>query len=214
MAWPDLERTALTASGLLGVPIRLAAARRPLRPSALTAGEAARWRALPPGPRRNDWLLGRTALRRLLGPGDPDTSGLSFPHRRWSLTHAGGVAFAVACDTPVGGVGIDFEPARTTVDPRAGRFFLRPAEQDWLAALPQRRRARALLRLWTAKEALYKATPDNGGALLGDYRLADPGAACGQASGPGAGTLHYVVVALDAGPLSVAVREEACDVAV
>lgn len=121
----------------------------------LTAGELA---ALPAGPRRQDWLLGRAALK---AHGIGDTSTVVFPNRGLSLTHSAGVAVAARCDGDQAGVGVDLEAWRT-IDPRSARFFLGPDEQG------------DLLRLWTVKEALFKATPANAGAVLVDYRVEDP----------------------------------------
>ena len=72
MRWADVELVEAT------VPVAV---------DDLTPGELAR---LPDGIRRHDWLLGRAALKALLGI--DDTSSLAFPNRSVSLTHAAGVA--------------------------------------------------------------------------------------------------------------------------
>lgn len=168
---------------------------------ALTAGERRQWHALPTGPRRCDWLLGRAALKAVM-PAGLDTSTLSFPHPSLSLTHAGGVAFAVATGSAIGdalagvaGTGVDHEPWRV-VDGRVGRYFLHPREQAT---------SLGLLRAWTVKEALYKAVPANHGHTLLDIHLHDPDAPSGGASGPRGERLRYSVVDTAAGPLAVAV---------
>lgn len=186
-------------SAALGVPVRLAAATAPLPPEALTPGELARLEAMPTEARRRDWLLGRAALKALLGAG-ADTSVLAFPDRRLSLAHAGGRAFAALAggDTVVG-TGIDFEPSRAAVDPRTARFFLSPAERAAVGT------AGDLLRLWTVKEALFKATADNGGLVLADYGLVDPTAPHGTCTGPRAEHLRYATVPVAGGTLTVAV---------
>lgn len=167
----------------------------------LTPGERAQWRALSPGPRRRDWLLGRAALKQLLGAG-ADTSGLRFPHPRLSLTHAGGRAFAVhIAAAGVVGTGIDYEPWRRPPDPRTARFFLRPGER----ATALDATGTDLLRLWTVKEALYKATPDNAEVVLLDYELHDPRCAQGSATGPRGERLHYASLVTFTGVLSIAV---------
>lgn len=165
----------------------------------LTPGERAQWRALSPGPRRRDWLLGRAALKQLLGAG-ADTSGLRFPHPRLSLTHAGGRAFAVNITAAgVVGTGIDYEPWNGAADLRTARFFLRMSEQVAV------RDAATLLRVWTVKEALYKATPDNAEVVLLDYELHDPRCAQGSATGPRGERLHYASLVTFTGVLSIAV---------
>ncbi len=205
MSRSDGEVEAEISAGL-GVAVRVCRSRIPVPEGGLTGGERRQWQALAPGSSSRDWLLGRAALKALL-PRTADTSTLSFPHPRLSLTHAGGVAFAVAAAgeaAMVFGTGVDHEPWRTT-DPRMARFFLRPREQAT---------ALGLLRAWTVKEALYKAVPGNAEVTLLDIGLADPDASSGWATGPRAERLRYIVIDTAAGPLAVAVCLEVCRVAV
>ena len=168
----------------------------PLAVGELSAGERAAFDRLTGELRRRDWLLGRAALKRLLG--GADTSTVRFPHPRLSLAHSGGVAVAAALDrgAPHAGLGVDFELWRAP-DARTARFFLHADERP--------REASGLLRLWTVKEALFKATPANAGAQLLDYRLDDPGAAAGTARDGRGNAFRYASGMLPAGPLSVAV---------
>lgn len=182
----------------LGVVVRVSSATRPLPLAALIGGEGALWRGLSSEQRQRDWLLGRAALKALTAEG-ADTSQLAFPHPRLSLTHADGLAFAVRTDSDVAGTGIDFEPLGKAVDPRVARFFLRPVE------VAEAGGADCLVRLWTVKEALYKATPDNADVVLVDYRLADAKAALGTALGPGDEEMRYASVMVEAGVVTVAV---------
>ncbi len=191
--------------GHLGVDVRLAEASQPLSTETVTAGERVAWQHLGSEARRHDWLLGRAALKALLPPGF-DTSTLTFPHPRLSLTHAGGTAWAArighghALDgSPPLGVGIDFEPRGRAPDARAARFFLSP---DELAAASG---PADLLGLWTVKEALYKATPHNLSCALVDFRIDDPTAVLGTARGPRGETLRYSTVEVASGLLTVAV---------
>lgn len=182
----------------LGVVVRVSSATRPLPLAALVGGERARFDRLTSEPRRCDWLLGRAALKALTAEG-ADTSRLSFPHPRLSLTHADGAAFAARVDAEVAGTGIDFERRGRAVDPRVARFFLRPVEVAGAGD------ADGLLRLWTVKEALYKATPGNAGGLLVDYRLADARARLGTALGPGDEEMRYASVVVAGGIVTTAV---------
>jgi acyl carrier protein len=93
-------------------------------------------------------------------PGDP--VGYRFPHPRASVTHTGraGVA-AVLVGGSAAGVGVDLEDQ--PVPPAAARFYLRDDEPH-----------DDLLRLWTVKEAMFKADPANATRLLRDYRADDP----------------------------------------
>ncbi|MBA2437030.1 MAG: 4-phosphopantetheinyl transferase family protein [Acidimicrobiia bacterium] len=194
----------------LGVTLRVRRAATPMTEGQLTGGERRQWHALATGPRKSDWLLGRTALKALLSEA-ADTSTLSFPHPRLSLTHAGGVAVAVAAGLGIGGdpvvvagTGVDHEPWRT-VDARMARFFLHAREQST---------SLGLLRAWTVKEALYKAVPANLGLTLLDIALDDPDAPNGGASGPRGERLRYTVIDTAAGPLAAAVCLEDCRVTV
>ncbi|HVE64458.1 MAG TPA: 4'-phosphopantetheinyl transferase superfamily protein [Mycobacteriales bacterium] len=123
---------------------------------------------------------------------------LVFPHVALSLTHAGGLAFAARVDH-CAGVGVDYEPWRE-VDMRVARFFLRPREVTAVAG------PRDLLRRWTIKEALFKATPHNGDRVLTDYEINDPGAPCGVVAAAGE-RLRYACIDLGSGHLAVAVCE-------
>jgi hypothetical protein len=152
----------------------------------LTAGELA---AAPDGPRRHDWLLGRAALK---AHGIGDTSTVAFPNRCLSLTHSAGVAVAARCDGDQAGVGVDLEGWRT-IDPRTARFFLKPNEQG------------DLLRLWTVKEALFKATPANAGAVLVDYEVDDPLAMEGTARDRHGRAFEYLSRRRPEGWLTIAV---------
>ncbi len=195
MRWHD--EVADDISGRLGVEARLAFATTPATPDDLSPGERAQ---CPAGLRRNDWLLGRAALKRVLGGGD--TSHLRFPSRSLSLSHAGGLAVVVQVDGGQAGVGVDYEPWRV-VDPRTARFFLGPHERE-------RARGEAdLLRLWTVKEALWKATPQNLGATLVDYETDDDAEAAGGAVDGRDQVFRYASRSVDGGWLTVAV----CDAA-
>lgn len=139
--------------------------------SLLTPRERAQLaRARTPG-RRREWLVSRRALRLGLTCAgmSTDTSTYRFPHPRISLSHTENIAAAaIALDAPVHmrGVGVDIEQPRT-IDARAARLFLTPAE---LAMDPD---PRWHLRLWTVKEAIFKSDPANADRLLLDYALDD-----------------------------------------
>ncbi|HVE99468.1 MAG TPA: 4'-phosphopantetheinyl transferase superfamily protein [Mycobacteriales bacterium] len=142
------------------------------------------------------------ALAPLLERGERLAS-LSFPHVALSLTHAGGVAYAVRAEG-CAGVGVDYEPWRP-VDMRVARFFLRPAELGSVAG------PRDLLRRWTIKEALFKATPANHDRVLTDYEIDDPGADSGQVTVATGATLRYGCADVGVGHLAVAVCERRGD---
>lgn len=181
----------------LGLAVRLSVATEPLAMSSLTPAEVSRAEALR-GARRHSWLLGRAALKPLVGGGD--TASLAFPHRRLSLSHADGLAVAVAVGEGVEvlGVGVDHEPWRESLDLAMAPLFLTEAEQ--VAATD----ASTMLRLWTVKEALFKATPGNAENRLHLYDVAVPTALAGDARGPRGERLRFACVELDTGCLTVA----------
>ncbi len=100
----------------------------------------------------------------------------SWPCPFASLTHSGDVAIAVALDTNVRatGIGIDLELERPIKSGMA-RLICGEHERAWVASLPVERQPAEVLRLWTAKEALYKADPAQGDSIVADYTLAHPG---------------------------------------
>ena len=110
-------------------------------------------------PRREGWLRGRSALKKLLLDlkMDMDTSTLSFPHPTLSLSHTKDWAVAIgvlAGPMKIDGIGIDLELSRPVQDEHT-RFYLSKSERK--SAIDDEQR----LRLWTVKEALFKADPDN-----------------------------------------------------
>jgi len=65
-------------------------------------------------------------------------------------------------------------------------------------------REKMLHRLWTVKEATFKADPENAGKTLRDYGLADPGFVAGKAR-RGDRVFYYASFEVPDGFLSVAV---------
>jgi acyl carrier protein len=187
----------------------LVASEAPLDARALTAGELTQVAALSGASRGALWLTARRALRRALaGTGRPtDTSAYRFPGPVASLSHSADLAVAavLAADHDgVVGVGVDIELDRVP-DPRTASFFLTGSELGWLESVPADEVPAVLTRLWTVKEALFKADPANADTALRDYEVADPAAMRGRATGPGEIDLQYVSLANPRGVLSVAV---------
>lgn len=116
--------------------------------------------------RAGDFRRGRCAaheaLRRI---GRDDGPILRGSHREplWpagvvgAVTHAAGRAIAVvATEQDAGGVGVDIE-VRSRVFPELARQVAHGNERTRLEALPARAREAAVLELFAAKEAIYKA---------------------------------------------------------
>lgn len=166
-----------------GIPLKIASSDRSAAVDRLSLRERARYEALKESPRCESWLKGRAALKRLLSDfvRGEDTSEVAFPNPRFSLTHSGAFAVAVGTDSEgLNGIGVDFEIDRRP-HPESGRFFLTEEECDWMRRQKASDRPARLIRLWTVKEALFKADPNNAGALLSDYRIENPAAWRGRA---------------------------------
>jgi 4'-phosphopantetheinyl transferase superfamily protein len=197
------------ASALLetfSLPIQACLEREPIAEERLTAGEQAVLAGLTSPVRRASWLRGRAALKRLQASigGDPDTSLLKFPHAKLSLTHSETWAIAVGSASPkLLGIGVDLE-VKGSPKPETARRFLNPAELVWLRRMDEADRPRMLHRLWTVKEATFKADLENPGKTLRDYGLADPGYVAGKAR-RGERVFYYASFEVPDGFLSVAV---------
>ena len=167
----DHRRMSSRLSVRLGVPVQVA-----LVP-ALGRQCPAQYASDPP-----QRVAARRALRIVRrSMGEAHLAKISFPHARFSISHAGGTGAAVgAAPGATAGVGVDFEPVRQ-IDPATARFFLTDREQEWVADLDQDRVSAELLRLWTVKEAVFKADLGNAHALVGDYELDEPAATTGTA---------------------------------
>jgi len=179
---------------------------QPLPEARLTAGEQADLAKLTAPARRESWLRGRAALKRLLSSlgGSDDTSLLKFPHQRISLTHSESWAVAVGtASQKLRGIGVDLE-VKSVPKPETARRFMNPAEMVWLRRMEEEERPRMLHRLWTVKEAAFKADPQNQGKTLKDYGMADPGYVAGKAR-RGELEFYYASFEVPGGFLSVAV---------
>jgi 4'-phosphopantetheinyl transferase EntD len=193
----------------LGIPLRIAISSEQAAIGRLTESERERLRKLEASPNRSSWLRGRSALKRLLsslGEGD-DTSCISFPNSRFSLTHSGEVAVAVGtASAELFGIGVDLEMNRPVRDETA-RLFLNTQEQAWVMSRHELLRSKSLLRLWTIKEALYKADPSNSARWFTDYEIESLTAPWGSAfvSGEESRKFCYSCFELVEGFLSVAI---------
>ncbi|MFF2518953.1 4'-phosphopantetheinyl transferase family protein [Streptomyces sp. NPDC058086] len=195
------------------VMLRLAASDVPMSVADLTDGEVTQLTRLPSQPRRRTWLTARRALRRALASaGLPeDTSAYAFPHPRASLSYAGECAFAAAVggeSRAVLGLGVDVDVENSPGPaPQTALLFLAEHEQQALTDLPAPRQRAELLRMWTAKEALYKSDPDQTGIDLRRYTLDLPLARRGVArlAGSDVAAFRYLSLDLPGGVLTVAV---------
>ena len=201
------EKLGRVWSDAFGVKIRIAVAHDALREDELTEGEMLRFAELRSAPRADAYLRGRRALRNLLAARgeDADTARLVFPHPRISLTHSRACAVAIAVESGARGVGVDLEFDRAVRD-GASRFFLSEAERSFVAQrASETGDENSLLRLWTIKEALFKADPENGGKTLMNYSLLDPPSFDGMGRARDGKEFRYACVRFDGGFLSAAI---------
>jgi len=168
----DLEQS---LSENLGTPVIVVSTNEGIDPAGLNQIERDCLRGFRFARRRRDWLLGRNALKEvLLALGrNEDTTEAVFPGSRVSLTHAGDTAFAAATSQRDRSIGIDYEPLRD-LDNRVARWFLNDEESAWFGSQRASVRSKALVRLWTVKEAAFKSHPDNGRMSFSDFPIDDP----------------------------------------
>lgn len=163
--------------------VHVAVANAPLPFCALNRAERNRAAGFPYRRRQREWLTGRAALKKALTAAglDSDTAALRFPHPFVSLSHAGNRAIAVAIvENESTGIGIDYERCRRP-NPKMPDLFLFEKERECLTGLDPDAWSRRVVQLWTAKEAVFKASPGNGNATLADIVLATPSATTGRA---------------------------------
>lgn len=187
------------------IPFRAVVTQEAASPDRLTPGETRLLKEMKNARRRDSWLRGRRALKALLEAlgENPDTSLVRVPHPRLSLSHSGEWAVALGTAAPgTAGVGVDLE-LREPPRVESMRFFLAPEEQARLGQAPPR----TLLRLWTVKEAIFKADPDNALASVRGYVLEDPEAPEGRVR-TGRKSFFYRTFEVPGGFLTAAVLPE------
>jgi 4'-phosphopantetheinyl transferase EntD len=203
----ELERE---LSRVCAVPIKVAVVESKLAPEDLTQGERSILSSLRHERRHTSWLTGRAALKRLLHKMERnlETATMKFPNPEVSLSHSGEVAVAVSSEMKLAGIGVDIE-LRRPLRPAMARFFLRAKELPYVEALTNDVKETELLRLWTVKEALFKADCHNAGRGLKDYELVNPADRSGTAQiVDDGGILQYGSYETRFGVVSCAVRKE------
>ncbi|QBY02950.1 4'-phosphopantetheinyl transferase superfamily protein [Thalassotalea sp. HSM 43] len=146
---------------------------RPVLVSDLYPGEIAQLQQKSTAAARHQWCVSRRALKQVMtkmsGIHNPDTSSLVFPNSIFSLSHSSKMSVA-CCALDAKGVGIDFEPWHS-VSQNSWRWFLTANEVKQMQSLCIPKQWRQSIRLWSIKEALYKATPSRYQTAFIDYLL-------------------------------------------
>lgn len=143
--------------------------------------------------------LGRMVSALQLGPSNKADS-LVFPQQRLSLTHSGDWSIAAGTRSlKILGIGIDFEVARD-MDKATTRLFMNQHERNRLGDVNGQ-----ALRLWTIKEAVFKADPDNNDYRVSNYELRNPSAHAGWAFRADCNKrFYYISLSLIEGSLAIA----------
>lgn len=207
---PSSSKTEAVAGWPHGLHIELTVVRDGLEPLNLSSAEAQQYKRIASQTRRRSWLMGRRAVRKVLAT--PRLSqGAAGGAPLISLAYSGDCAVAAGTvSEAVIGLGVDLE---LEAGPAAAgeRFFLTDGEIAWLALQPAPLRTRQRLRLWTLKEALFKADPENESGWLRDYEVLRPHRTTSRAATLRGGCkIDFLCssVALAGGFLSVAVAAE------
>ena len=137
----------------------------------LTAAESQLQSMFASENRRNEYRIGRSALKAALaaiGKGE-DTAAITWPSPFCSLSHSQGHAVAVS-QVRGEGIGIDLQLIKTPALTMADRILSGDTLAYW-QTLPVVEQARALQRFWTVNEAVYKACPAPQPAYFRHYRM-------------------------------------------
>ncbi len=201
----NMQRLELDLKRRLNRSVYLASARVPLAEDCLDSTDRQRLASFTTIERKNQWLRGRSALSAIaakLDIGIP-LSALNLPCPGISLTHNGKISISVGIGRAQG-IGVDFESWRQ-IETAMLRWFLTAAEQHQLAVPSNFTR----LRLWTIKEALFKASSDNQGLLLTDFEIDEVAQMTGGARNctRANSRLSYTSFMLRQGLLSIAIED-------
>lgn len=205
----------LTQSGLQAyfgavctAPIFLAHKNLPTYGDDLSGSEIQRLHEISSEKRRAEYLLGRHALKDVLVSigRDADTSLVTWPSPYCSLSHSEGHAVAVSSKS-TSGIGIDVQLNKFPAFAVANRILSEQTFEYW-QQLPEADKAKALQRLWTANEAVYKACPAPQPAYFSHYRLHTPGLMESQATIDNS-PYHFIVYSAELanGCISLAIRK-------
>lgn len=197
-----MKRLETEASRALQIPISLVSARKPLLSSTLDLADEQRLIEFSTPQRKQQWLRGKHAILKLAQKLDLNIplSRLHPPCTGISLTHNGKWSIAAGIDNGQS-IGVDFESWHQ-IDDAMLRWYLTPDEQRQMKTASQFTR----LRLWTIKEALYKANHSSREFALTDFELEQVSALTGKACGPDK-RFRYTSLILRQGLLSLAITE-------
>ena len=154
------------------IPLLAVIAEKPFESGRLVPAEQTQLSKFKLPQRKQDWLLGRAALKPLLSSLQlsEDTTKLRMPNRNVTLTHSEDVAVAIGTTANTNGIGIDLElRAQPLVD--TARLFLTDNELAQLHSASYHTQSWLLQKLWCIKEAAFKANPKNKNTHVFDYEV-------------------------------------------
>jgi 4'-phosphopantetheinyl transferase EntD len=174
--WIELDQTALQGhfGAVCSAPIFLALRQGACDAAELSFTETERMADMGSDNRRQEYILGRHALKDVLSRvgHDTETTHVVWPSPYCSLSHSEGHAVAVS-SAHTAGIGIDLQLHKTPPFAMAERILYGDTLAAW-QALPDVDKAKVLQRFWTANEAIYKACPSPQPAYFRHYRLHHP----------------------------------------
>jgi len=201
----QMKRLEIDLRRRLDGPVYLASARAPLAEHLLDSADRQRLASFTTTDRKKQWLRGRSALSAVAEKLDIETqlSALNPPCPGISLTHNDRISIAAGIGTAQG-IGIDLESWRQ-IEPAMLRCFLTETEQEQLRVPSNFTR----LRLWTVKQALFKASAANQGLLLTDFEIDEVAVMTGRARNCSRANsaLRYTSFMLRQGLLSIAIED-------
>jgi phosphopantetheinyl transferase len=155
---------------------------------------------------QKEWVASRFILKQILDFGiDDNILSIKMPHLGVSITHTQEKALVLESFDRNLSIGIDYE-LRVKAPLESARFFLTEKEQNWL--YDGYFNEWELLKIWTIKEACFKAGMDNKKMGLKDFELIEPSLERGKAVCiKNNKILKYVNLIHAQGPLSVAILQ-------
>lgn len=173
----DTEKLAQSLGNAVRTPLRFCIISGEFESLPLSNAEGSAYAVYTNPRRKQSWLRARCALKTLMkSTGEhTDTSLIPFPDKRYSISHAGDIAVAVArLDDAPKGMGVDLEICRS-LKSGSERFFLNEIEKAWLDSCNDAQRNDERIRLWTIKEAVYKSDCIAQDGVFKNYSIESPG---------------------------------------
>ena len=177
-----LDRIEARAQKLIGADFHFYWVSQPCLKTSLTEGELQRLTLVQYLRQPTQYLIGLSALKQALRrvEGHMDTSRIQFPSSTVSLSHVDQGALSVGL-TPaeagklgISGIGVDID-FLDYFQERSKSMYLTKNERQAFQAYEEvstKEEAQVLaMKLWTMKEALFKASPDNDHLQFNQFEL-------------------------------------------